>query len=903
MRIKFTCILLFVLFTSFAQVPPYVPSSGLVGCWLFNGNANDATSNANNGTVVGATLSADRNSVANAAYYFNGSSYYIDVPNSLSLNNFTNNAMSVAFWGKVLSVPGSGFNGIILSKQAGSGTTQQGFNVAAVNNDVYLRSGSSGGPYSGSNVTQTSLGSYHHFVFTISNNVAKAYMDNVLTSSISVPGTVIGANTMNMLIGQANWTNINAVNFHGVLDELMIWDREITPCEIEAVYTGTILPVISPVSTFTAACPGQTVTFMASGANSYTWNGSTVTNSYMVVPTLPGTYVHTVEGSSGGLCKRTATISLLVQSRPSVSIVTSASTICSGSTVLMFATGANTYTWNTTSPGNAQVLTPTVTSIFSVTATNTLTGCTNTAALQITVNPQPTVTITSSLTTICDGATVTLQGNGANTYTWDSANTGTVEIVTPSVTTLYTVSGTNTLTGCTNSANITITVNPLPLLNIGSTQTVLCAGPVDIYLYGADQYSINGVSEPDTLNMFMGSNTNLFVIGTNTLTGCSNTLNIPFTVYPIPLISISGSSISCLGSPVTLTASGATNYTWSTTSTGSLLTVTPGTTTVYYVTGENALTTCVSGAAFTVTVYTPPTVSVSLSKSITCPGETNTLTAAGTHTYSWNTGFNGAVYTVTPLSGTNYTVTGTNTLTGCKTSNIVYVPVNSQPSVIAIASSATICAGQNVTLSAVGANSYTWSTGAIINTLVASPGSNTNYSVTGQNTITSCKNSATLSVGVVTVPVISANGPSVVCRGETAILNVSGTDDFLWSNGLPGTQITVTVLTNSVYTVMGTATITGCSTNASVSIIASDCVGLPDPSTTNNFIIYPNPASAEINYLQAFNGLIQIVDLQGRVVLKQHVDEGQNKLSIQSLEEGTYVLIINQHRSLLRVVR
>ena len=59
-------------FLAIAQVPTYVPTSGLVGWWPFNGNANDQSGNGLNGVVTAATLAADRNNVPNAAYYFNG---------------------------------------------------------------------------------------------------------------------------------------------------------------------------------------------------------------------------------------------------------------------------------------------------------------------------------------------------------------------------------------------------------------------------------------------------------------------------------------------------------------------------------------------------------------------------------------------------------------------------------------------------------------------------------------------------------------------------------------------------------------------------------------------------------------------------------------------------------------
>ena len=81
---------------TFAQsLPSYVPADGLVGYWPFNGNANDESGNGNNGTVNGATLTADRFGNNGKAYNFNGSSN-IQVPNSNSLQ--IGNEMTVSVW-------------------------------------------------------------------------------------------------------------------------------------------------------------------------------------------------------------------------------------------------------------------------------------------------------------------------------------------------------------------------------------------------------------------------------------------------------------------------------------------------------------------------------------------------------------------------------------------------------------------------------------------------------------------------------------------------------------------------------------------------------------------------------------------------------------------------------------
>lgn len=79
-----------------AQVPSFVPTNGLVGYWPFNGNANDESGNGNNGTVNGATLTADRFGNANKAYSFDGVDDGIEIANTL-LPNFTS-SYSINFW-------------------------------------------------------------------------------------------------------------------------------------------------------------------------------------------------------------------------------------------------------------------------------------------------------------------------------------------------------------------------------------------------------------------------------------------------------------------------------------------------------------------------------------------------------------------------------------------------------------------------------------------------------------------------------------------------------------------------------------------------------------------------------------------------------------------------------------
>src|ERR1019366_7249809 len=99
-------------------------------------------------------------------------------------------------------------------------------------------------------------------------------------------------------------------------------------------------------------------------------------------------------------------------------------------------------------------------------------------------------------------------------------------------------------------------------------------------------------------------------------------------------------------------------------------------------------------------------------------------------TYLWNTGATTAGIAVTPASTTNYTVTGTTT--GCSTAKTATVTVNPLPIVTVNAS--TVCNGTSATLTASGATTYLWNTGATAAGITVTPASTTNYMVTGITT-------------------------------------------------------------------------------------------------------------------------------------------------------------------------
>lgn len=251
-----------------AQLPNYVPTNGLVGYWPFTGNTNDLSGNGNNGVVNGATLTADALATPNNAYHFDGNTQFIEVPNSPSLV-FGTNQISLSFWIKVESFPPS-FSDIIISKQSGSGSSQSGFNIAQANQTSLGLLVSAGGSNFGGTPpipsNSTNFNIFHHAVVIYDNGVGTSYLDGVLIGTSSIQTATIGTNTLPLLFGKANWSNINATPFNGILDDIGIWNRALTNCEVTELYNRQIQS--NSISDIQSAC------------NSYSWiDGNTYTSS------------------------------------------------------------------------------------------------------------------------------------------------------------------------------------------------------------------------------------------------------------------------------------------------------------------------------------------------------------------------------------------------------------------------------------------------------------------------------------------------------------------------------------------------------------------------------------------------------------------------------------------------
>lgn len=415
-----------------------------------------------------------------------------------------------------------------------------------------------------------------------------------------------------------------------------------------------------------AICTGNSFTLVPNGGVSYTVTGG----SYTVNPTANANY--TVTGADIHGCTNTAVSSVTVNSLPNVAVNSGA--ICTGNSFTMNATGAVSYVYS----GGTNVVNPTANIDYTVTGTDA-NGCSNTAVSSVTVNALPTVSITGT-TSICMGSGTTLTANGAVSYLWNTSATTTSIAVSPTITTSYSVTGTD-INGCSNTSAQSVVVNTPPNASISKTD-VLCNGGTGSATLtatgGTPSYTYlwsNGATTPALSGLAAGTYSGT-VTDSN---GCSDLQTVTIMEPSAISLSSTGTSTICAGSSATISANatggtGTITYTWNP---GNLVNATqvvsPGSATTYTVIAADA-NGCSAQSTELISVNALPIVSITGTSTL-CVGTSSVLTANGALTYLWNTGASTTSISISPSTNTTYTVTGTDA-NGCSndaTKNITTV--------------------------------------------------------------------------------------------------------------------------------------------------------------------------------------------------------------------------------------
>ena len=326
----------------------------------------------------------------------------------------------------------------------------------------------------------------------------------------------------------------------------------------------------------------------------------------------------------------------------------------------------------TANPGSTQT--------WTITGTSSL-GCNSTATVSVSVD-KPSVTATAVSPSICTGGSTVINASGGTSYVW-YPSAGLTSTTGASVTADSTASGSYWVVGtdakgCKDSANVNITVSPLPAVSVVASDTSMCAGnSATLTASGASMYTWTptiGLSSSTGMSVTANpSGTETYTVTGKTAAGCISSAQITITVNSSPTVSInlSGGSTLCPGASVTMTASGASNYSWSpssilSSSTGASVTASPTSSPIVItVVGVNGV--CSDSAKQTLNLYPALTATMAPTDS-TCAGDPAILsvTANGgdpAYTYTWSaplsTNTGPGPYVVNPTIPTTYSCTVT----------------------------------------------------------------------------------------------------------------------------------------------------------------------------------------------------------------------------------------------------
>ncbi|MBK8622710.1 MAG: hypothetical protein IPN79_13385 [Saprospiraceae bacterium] len=628
---------------------------------------------------------------------------------------------------------------------------------------------------------------------------------------------------------------------HNTTQEVMVTDANGCTATAEKTLIINPEPIVS-ISGDDEVCDGGSVIFTANGGVTFLWSTGLTTPSITVSNNTA--IVVTVTDANG--CTATAEKTLLINSNPTASI-TGDDEVCDGGSVTFTANGGTSYSWSTGDNTPSISVSNNTPIIVTVTDAN---NCTATAEKTLTINPNPTASITGD-DEVCDGGSVTFTANGGTSYSWSTGDNTPSISVSNNTPIVVTVTDAN---NCTATAEKTLIINSIPTASITGDDEVCNGGSVTFTANGGTSYSWS--TGDNTPSISVSNNTPIVVTVTDA-NGCTDTATKTLTVHPVPDAGVD-QSVNCYATDVaTLLATGTGTWT---------LVPGPGTATI---TNSNAPNTNVSGFSGPGTYeliwsngFCEDRVLIIVGNNCACPPGDNQITspsvteACGTYpattiigndatpsggSYIWEMETNGLGFVA--AAGTNnqkdYTTPVLNPGTyrirriynvmangqDCVyESNIVQIEVYANPTA-SITGDDEVCDGGSVTFTANGGTSYSWSTGD--NTPNISVSNNTRIVVTVTDA-NNCTATAEKTLIINSNPTASITGDNEVCDGGSVIFTANGGVTFLWSTGLTTPSITVSNNTPIVVTVTDA---NGCTSTAEKTLLINS---IPTASITGD---------------------------------------------------------------------
>lgn len=499
-----------------------------------------------------------------------------------------------------------------------------------------------------------------------------------------------------------------------------------------------------------------------------------------------------------------------------------------------------------------------------------------------------TLTVNSSADRACPGQSVTLSASPAGSYQWSTGATTPQITVQPNETTTYRLTAWDEAS-CPATAEITVEVAPLPEISLEADSVFFCPGQsVEAAApEGFARYAwSNGQASPAIFIDSAGT----WALTVTDANGCTASATLEaLEIPPLGLQLSSSAAGACEGQSVTLNASPAESYLWSTGATAAQIVVQPAETTTFSLSVLDAFG-CSATAEITVEVFPLPKIEFEADTVFFCPGQGLEVTAPGGFShYQWAGGqATPTVFIETP-GAWPLTVTDANGCSASATLQAVELP----PFAVELTSTTTgICRGESITINASPAESYLWSNGATMPRIAVQPFATTTYTLTAWD-VNGCEASDDITI-MVNPP------PDFEIAEENGGLTVAGLDGpeeyiFQWNTGADTQAILPEASGEYCVTVTD---VNACASDAcyEFALTGTAALSLPMP-----WEVYPNPFDQEVHIRPVRDpGQLQIAvfGLLGQPApFRKRVEEEEIILEFSGLPSGFYTIFISNGRA------
>ncbi len=625
-------------------------------------------------------------------------------------------------------------------------------------------------------------------------------------------------------------------------------------------YINITGPSATVVVTPIAGCSPQQVCFYATSNNTddYIWNfgdGSVdLTNTDSVCYTYNNSGIYfpaVILGTTG--CIYTLPLDSLIISEVIPGFTLSTNDLCNNGIVAFTDTSSSlvalsNWSWNFGHPASGALNTSTLQNpnhnftspgIYIVTQTVTdALMCQSVITDTVVVHQLPDAQFLISANPICPGGSITFTSTSTSfdpiaTYQWtfgDAASGASNYASTSTASHTFNNSGTYNIKlkvitnfGCVDSLIQSIVVNVPPTASAGPDQTICIYGSASFVSSGGVNYSWSpstGLSATNINNPVANPTiSTTYTLMVADAAGCTGSDNIVVNVNMLPIVNAGPDVSICLNTSTTLTASGATVYSWSPSSgisstSNAVITASPMITTQYLLTGTD-INGCVNQDSVFVTVNTLPIANAGTDAAI-CLNDSLQLNGSGAIAFLWNN--NASLSNVnisnpfaSPVVTTTYTLVVTD-VNGCTDNDNVVINVNSLP-LASAGIDQDICINSSTQFNATGGISYLWSPATNLSAVnVSNPAVTTTVSTTYTVIVTDingCSKADDIVLTIHNYPTISAGTDQTICIGTTGTITATGGTTYLWSpaatlNSGVVNPVIASPLATTTYNVIGT---------------------------------------------------------------------------------------------------